>query len=57
MIYPEFLATTQAREYAGNDYAKMIQNSLIEHIEKGYSTFEETLTLNLGQLFIGNDGE
>ena len=53
----EYPATTQAREWAGDDYAEYIQESLEDKVARGYRTHEETMALDIGQLFIGNDGE
>ena len=56
MIFEEFDATKQAREYAGDEYGDYIQGQLILRMEQGIRTLEETRALNLGQLLVGNDG-
>lgn len=56
MIYEEFQAAAAAREWAGDAYGAYIQASLVEHIERGIKTLEDTRKLTLSELFIGNDG-
>jgi hypothetical protein len=53
----QFEVTKQAREWAGDTYADYIQSKLVEYIERGIRTLEETQALTLGDLFVGNDGE
>lgn len=56
MRYEEFQATKDAREWQGDEYADYIQSKLVEYIDKGVRTLEETKALSLGSLFVGNDG-
>jgi hypothetical protein len=57
MTYEQFQATEQARDWAGDEYADYIQSRLVEYIERGIRTLEETQALSIGDLFVGNDGE
>jgi predicted alpha/beta superfamily hydrolase len=57
MTYEQFQATEQARNWKGDEYADYIQSKLVEYIERGIRTLEETQALSIGDLFVGNDGE
>jgi hypothetical protein len=53
----KFLASRQAFELAGKDYADYIERATQEHIDKGVYSLEYALTATLGERLAGNDGE
>ena len=50
-------AARDAVRLYGADYADYIEQSTLEHIERGYLTREVGLSRSLGAAFAGNDGE
>lgn len=52
-IYP---ASTQALFY-GEKYARYIEMTTREHVEKGYAIHELEMAKSLGEMYIGNDGD
>lgn len=53
----KFLASQQAFEMYGKDYADYIERATQEHIDKGVYSLEYALTASLGDRLAGNDGE
>lgn len=53
----EYPAARDARDWAGDSYGEYIQEHLESLVARGFRTHDETMALQLGELFIGNDGE
>lgn len=53
----QFLASQQAFEMYGKQYADYIEQSTQEHLDKGHFSLDYALTASLGDRLAGNDGD
>lgn len=53
----EYPAARMAREAYGDRYGAYIQASMSEHVSKGHYSHDYAMSVNLGQILAGNDGE
>jgi len=53
----DYPASVSARDWAGDSYGDYIRESMNDYVARGIWSHEHALSLRLGDLFIGNDGE